>query len=190
MWDNLDPFCTLPNEQGGDGWVDPALLFDSTASPHDPRLQVPEPKLATPPNPRLKKKAKFIPPRKWSSSRLRELACRDRPKNLPESVDWDTKANGANIKEIPIQKLWTEDTVVSGSFTISKKGDDGITEYTRVHKVQVAIGSRGAVDQLGGTKVPFRAIVVNELNEIVLDSTWMWDGTMSQLVGENHLETS
>lgn len=123
-----------------------------------------------------KKKAKFIPPRKWSASRLRELACRDRPRNLPENLDWDQKANITDIQVIPLNQLQGEATIAFGTYFVANGEAEGVIEDAQSHTVQISIGSRATNDDGGGVKVLFRAVVVNELNEIVSDISWTWNG--------------
>ncbi|KAK5943725.1 hypothetical protein PMZ80_004733 [Knufia obscura] len=134
---------------------------------------------------RPSKKPKFIPTRKWSPTRLRELMRRERPRNLPEGVEY---SDFEVVREVPIGELvneWTEVAAENGGVSGYDGGDErGCGEVSeedlKKWTVNMSVGSRVfAADvpvQAAEGKIPFKLRVEDEEGTVLWDMSWSWYG--------------
>lgn len=153
----------------------------------------------SPNQPKRHPKPRFIPPRKWSQSRLQALMRRDRPRNLPSSINWpSTTDEVTGLTTADLNPVWT---CVDAPFLGERRIESAATVTAtaeRGSEVQMMVGSRIAlpsdrqqngswdmdldVHDRGTFQVPFRVVVTNEEGSVVWDLSWFWSGEMGHRI--------
>lgn len=122
-------------------------------------------------------KAKFVPPRKWSPTRLRALSRQRRPKNLPLTADWATEGSNridkssTQVDAVPIEALTARWTTIR---TISQKlvsGQEVVVEMSvGCEQPQHDVDGLASTSETTSSR-PYRVTVRSKSGEIIFERT-------------------